>query len=66
MGCQATELNRFTKPFKMVHSLLPIAGLSLTSSGSYAIDLSSWRVIPGLPGRSDLLNEGRLTRGAYV
>ena len=64
MGCQAAELNHFAKPFKM--------GLQLTNRHFnfdkfrvlYEIDLSNVRrVIPGLPGRSDLLDEGRLTRG---
>ena len=63
MGCQAAELNHFAKPFKM--------GLQLTNRrfnfDKFRVSLD-WlvevrRVIPGLPGRSDLLKKGRLTRG---
>ena len=57
IGCQATELNHFTKPFKM--------DLTLTNRRSnfdkfkvYEIELSNVRqVIPGLPGRSGLLKK---------
>ena len=34
MGCQATELNHFSKPFKMDLNLYPITVLTLTSSRS--------------------------------
>ena len=64
MGCQATELNHFTKPFKMV--------LTLTNS---RFNFVKFRVCIRLTcqtfggscqdylERSGLLDEGRLTRG---
>ena len=52
MGCQATELNHFTKPFKMVLKLTN-RRFNFDKFRVYEIDLSNVRrVIPGLPGRS--------------
>ena len=64
MGCQAAELNHFTKPVKM--------DLTLTNR-HFNVDkfrvcirltfVYVRRVVLGLPGRSDLLDAGRLIRG---
>ena len=63
MGCQATELNHFTKPFKMDLTLTN-RRFNFDKFRVHEIDLSNVRrFIPGLPGRSGLLDEGRLTRG---
>ena len=63
MGCQATELNHFTKPYKMDLTLTN-RHFNFGKFRVYEIDLPNVRrVIPGLPGRSGLLDEGRLTRG---
>ena len=57
MGCQAAELNHFTKPFKMDLTLTN-RRFNFDKFRVYEIDLSNVRrVIPGLPGRSGLLKE---------
>ena len=57
MGCQATELNHFTKPFKMDLTLTN-RHFNFDKFRVYEIDMSNVRqVIPGLPGRSGLLKK---------
>ena len=57
MGCQATELNHFSKPFKMDLTLTNHR-FNFDKFRVYEIDLSNVRrVIPELPGWSGLLKE---------
>ena len=57
MGYQATELNHFTKPFKMDLTLTNHR-FNFDKFRVYEIDLSNVRrVILGLPGRSGLLKK---------
>ena len=57
MGCQATELNHFAKPYKMDLTLTN-RRFNFDKFRVYEIDLSKvWRVIPSLPGRSGLLKK---------
>ena len=56
-AAQATELNHFTKPFKMDLTLTN-RHFKFDKFRVYEIDLSNVRrVIPGLPGRSGLLKK---------
>lgn len=58
MGCQATKLNHFTKPFLDGPQSLTNHRFNCDKFRVHGIDLSDVRwVIPGLPGRSDLLKE---------